>query len=127
METSLNAPIDSILKAIGENLALRLKQSRVSQKELAEATGLNRNTIHATLSGCDVKLSTLIRITRYMDSREWLIPLLELPPVSPMEKLERMNPRAFVKAKNTKRSSSSKMTTPIPPKKRKIGIQKGRI
>lgn len=106
MHTDPLASIESLLEAIGENLSLRLKQANLDQKDIAQIADLNRNTISSALSGSDIKLSTLIRITRTLDFSDWLAPLLEPPPVSPIDALTR-------KEKKRKRSQAIDVNKPI--------------
>lgn len=91
MQTEPTAPIESLLKAIGENLNARLKQSYLNQQDVAKISDLNRNTISTALAGKDIKLSTLIRITRNLDFTDWLIPLLNPPPPSPLSQVSKNN------------------------------------
>ncbi|MES0490812.1 MAG: helix-turn-helix transcriptional regulator [Leptospirales bacterium] len=114
MQTNPNAPIESLLEAIGENLKQRAKQAHLNQKDLAHLSDLNRNTISAALSGKDIKLSTLIRLTRETGFTEWLLPFLEQPTPSPFEYLSKTKKR-FVKEK----------TRQYKPSSRKMGRQKG--
>lgn len=87
MQTNQNAPIETLLQAIGENLEKRTRQARLDKKELARLADLNRNTVGAALSGNDIRLSTLIRLTRVLGFSDWLLPLLETPLLSPLEQL----------------------------------------
>ncbi|WCL51001.1 helix-turn-helix domain-containing protein [Leptospira sp. GIMC2001] len=80
-----------MLKAIGENLNARLKLSNLNQQDIAKISDLNRNTISTALAGKDIKLSTLIRITRNLDFTDWLIPLLNPPPPSHLSQLSKSN------------------------------------
>jgi len=87
MQIDSNAPIEALLEAIGESLSIRAKQVKLDRLTLAKLTGLNRNTVSAALSGKDIKLSTLIRLTRALGYSDWLPPLIETPASSPMEQL----------------------------------------
>jgi len=89
MQTNLNAPIETLLEAIGENLKTRMKQGHLDQKTLAKLADLNRNTVSAALSGHDIMLSTLVRLTRELGYLDWLLPLLESPQPSPLESLSK--------------------------------------
>ena len=87
MQTNRNAPIETLLRTIAENLEKRAKQTKQDKQDLARLADLNRNTISAALSGNDMKLSTLIRLTRVLGFTDWLLPLLDAPIQSPMEQL----------------------------------------
>lgn len=87
MQITENAPIETLLKEIGKNLERLTRQSGLDRLKLAELSDLNRNSVGSALSGGDMKLSTLIRITRSLGYTSWLQPLIEMPPPSPMEKL----------------------------------------
>src|SRR5690349_7767742 len=82
-----SAPIDNLLLTIGSNLITRTKQQGMDRLDLARLADLNRNTVGAALSGGDIKLSTLIRLTRALGYSNWLEPLLAIPEPSPMEQL----------------------------------------
>ncbi|MCP3665087.1 MAG: helix-turn-helix domain-containing protein [Gammaproteobacteria bacterium] len=83
-----NAPIDSILKTIGEHLADRTKSAGLKKKDLAALAEVNQNTITAVLAGGDLKVSTLIRLSRVLGDTQWLNSLLS--PIQPTP-LERFN------------------------------------
>lgn len=87
MNISDSAPIQTILTAIGKNLTQRARQMGLKKKDLAELADVNQNTITAILRGGDLKISTLIKVTRVLDDTEWLLPLLEKPEPTPLEKL----------------------------------------
>lgn len=78
----------SLLEAVAENLRLRARQSGLGQQELAALAGLNRNTVSAALAGKDLRLSTLIRLSRAVGFTDWLLPLLERPQPSPLQLLD---------------------------------------
>ncbi len=80
--------MESLLEAVAENLKLRARQSGLDQQELAALAGLNRNTVSAALAGKDVRLSTLIRLSRAVGFTDWLLPLLERPQPSPLQLLD---------------------------------------
>ena len=107
MQAVPNAPIEALLETIGEDLKLRMKQARLDQKSLAELADLNRNTVSAALSGNDIKLSTLIRLTRVLGFSDWLQPLLEQPSPSPMQLLSK--PRKPQADTQKERPSSRKL------------------
>jgi hypothetical protein len=81
------APIDDLLLTIASNLVMRTKQAGMDRLDLARLADLNRNTVGAALAGGDIKLSTLIRLTRALGYADWLLPLLSPPEPSPMEQL----------------------------------------
>lgn len=84
----VDAPIDSLLKAIGDNLVRKSKQAGLKKKDLAELADVNQNTITAIASGGDLKVSTLIRISRVVGDIGWLQMLIEEPGLTPMQLLE---------------------------------------
>lgn len=87
MKISQNPPIESLLHAIGTNLASRTKQAGLKKQDLAALADVSQNTITSILSGGDMKVSTLIRLTRVLDSTEWLSLLIEEPASSPLQQL----------------------------------------
>ena len=90
MIISPNAPIAAILSAIGEHLEASTKQAGLKKKDLARLADVNQNTITSVLSGGDVKLSTLIRITRVLGESDWLTSLMNVPEIPPMERLKKI-------------------------------------
>jgi plasmid maintenance system antidote protein VapI len=115
MQIEHNAPIEALMQAIGENLSQQAKRMHLDQTKLAQLTGLNRNTVGAALSGQDIKLTTLIRLTRVLGFSEWLIPLLESAAPSPLEELKKIT-------KKDKRTSHSIQS--VKPVSRKVGRSK---
>ena len=87
MQVTPNASIDALLEAIGENLKQRARQANIDQKDLAHLADIHRNTVSAALSGNDIRLSTLIRLTRVLSFSDWIMPFLEEPTPSPLERL----------------------------------------
>jgi len=61
------------------HIEAKMKQAKLKKKDLARMADVNQNTITAIMSGGDMKLSTLIRVTRALDDTEWLLSLLEQP------------------------------------------------
>jgi transcriptional regulator with XRE-family HTH domain len=103
MHINSNAPIEALLEAISESLSIRAKQAKLDRLTLAKLTGLNRNTVSAALSGKDIKLSTLIRLTRSLGVSDWLPLLIETPASTPMEQLtgkSKSNEKASITRKN---------------------------
>lgn len=80
--------MESLLEAVAENLKLRARKTGLDQQELAALAGLNRNTVSAALAGKDLRLSTLIRLSRAVGFTDWLLPLLERPQPSPLQLLD---------------------------------------
>jgi transcriptional regulator with XRE-family HTH domain len=87
MKISQNSPIESLLNAIGSNLTSRTKQAGLKKQDLAALADVSQNTITSILSGGDMKVSTLIRLTRALNSTEWLSPLIDEPAPSPLQQL----------------------------------------
>lgn len=87
MNINQNAPIESLLKAISEHLNARTKQAGLKKKDLAALAGVNQNTITAILAGGDLKVSTLIRLSRVLDDTQWLQLLIAPPQPTPLEQL----------------------------------------
>lgn len=87
MKLTQNSPIESLLQAIGNNLASRTKQAGLKKQDLAALADVSQNTITSILSGGDMKVSTLIRLTRVLNNTEWLSLLIEEPAPSPLQQL----------------------------------------
>ncbi len=87
MKINQNSPIESLLNAMGTNLASRTKQAGLKKQDLAALADVSQNTITSILSGGDMKVSTLIRLTRVLNSTEWLSPLIDEPTLSPLQQL----------------------------------------
>lgn len=117
MQPSQSAPIDSILAEIGRNLELLAKQAGLDRLKLADLTDLNRNTVSKALAGRDMKLSTLIRLTRALGHTSWLLPLIESPAPSPIEILKQQRESGAKRAKEV----SSETGNIGGPKSRKMG------
>lgn len=111
MNINENASIESILKAIGDNLMLKAKQAGLKKKDLAALAAVNQNTITAISAGGDLRVSTLIRLTRVLGDSSWLLPLIEEPAPTPLQQLQ-----VSVQKMNT--STASKK-----PEARRIGRQ----
>lgn len=79
MNINQNVPTEALLKAISEHFNVRIKQAGLKKKELAALAGVNQNTITAILAGGDLKVSTLIQISRALDDTQWLQLLIEKP------------------------------------------------
>jgi transcriptional regulator with XRE-family HTH domain len=109
MNTSEKAPIESILEAIGEHLGARAKQASLKKKDLAALADVNQNTITAIMAGGDLKVSTLIRLSRVLNDTEWLSFFLETPKPTPLEQLK-------LSQKNQKKNKSK-----LKPAARKMG------
>lgn len=114
MQIDHKAPIETILTVIGKNLEIKRIRGNKEKKEIARLTGLNRNTVSAALRGEDIRISTLIRISRVLQSSDWLIPLLTEPMPSPLEIL----------SKSRKRRSKMEKEIIQTPKPQVMGIQK---
>ncbi len=48
---------------------------------------VNQNTITAIAAGGDLRVSTLIRLSRVLGDVRWLLPLIEDPKPTPLEQL----------------------------------------
>ncbi len=83
------------MQAIGKNLENRASQAKLDRLNLARLSDLNRNTIGAALSGSDMKLSTLIRLTRSLGFTDWLAPLIETPAPTPIELIAKRSKSAY--------------------------------
>lgn len=114
--------IGQLLATIAANLVTRTRQAGMDRLDLARIADLNRNTVGAALAGGDIKLSTLIRLTRALGYGEWLQPLLAPPEPSPMEQL-----RASQQGRRRRRKRTSDAGTadqvPVPgkPQSRTLG------
>ncbi len=89
MNIKATAPIDTLLQQISVHIEAKMKQARLKKKDLAKLAEVNQNTVTAIMSGGDMKLSTLIRVTRVLGDTEWLLSLLEQPQKSPLERLNK--------------------------------------
>ncbi len=89
MSDKASAPINTLLQQISLHIEVKMKQAGLKKKDLARMADVNQNTITAIMSGGDMKLSTLIRITRVLDDTEWLLSLVEVPQKSPLERLNK--------------------------------------
>ncbi len=98
MSIDSNAPIEAILTLIGQNLTQQAKQIGLKKKDLADLADVNQNTITSILRGGDLKVSTLIRVTRVLGDTAWLAPLLETPGPTPLQALKHSGTR--LKRKN---------------------------
>ena len=88
MKLTYYSPTQEILTEIGKRLKVMRISKTVSQKELAEETGLSIRTISNLESGKDVSLSTLIEVLRGLNqlpSLEMLIPDQSVRPSQLME------------------------------------------
>jgi len=99
MNVKVSAPIDTILQQISLHIEVKMKQAGLKKKDLARMADVNPNTITAIMSGGDMKLSTLIRITRVLDDTEWLLTLLEQPQESPLDRLNKKVSKAQILSK----------------------------
>ena len=89
MNTRVSAPIGTLLQQISVHIEAKMKQVGLKKKDLARMADVNQNTITAIMSGGDMKLSTLIRVSRVLDDTEWLLLLLDQPQESPLEQLKK--------------------------------------
>ena len=88
MKLTYYSPTQEILTEIGKRLKVMRISKTVSQKELAEETGLSIRTISNLESGKDVSLSTLIEVLRGLNqlpNLEMLIPDQSVRPSQLME------------------------------------------
>ena len=113
MKTTPSAPIESLLQAISEHLLHAAKRQGLQKQQLAELAGVNRNTITAALKGADMRLSTLIRLTRVLKDTDWILPLLTDPEESPLQQVKPI-------------SKVGRMPPVSRPAARPLGLQKGR-
>ena len=95
-------------KAILAETGLRLKKKRLrknlSQQELAERTGLSRNTISDMESSGSTTLHNFIRTLRALDALNDLDQLLPEPGISPVQMVR-------MKGKTRMRASGKRMKT----------------
>ena len=108
MKLNQSAPIEFLLQAVGSNLASRTKQVGLKKQDLAAMADVSQNTITSILAGGDMKVSTLIRLTRVLDSTEWLSLLIEEPAPSPLQQL-----RSSIKGKLTANLSQKPAARPM--------------
>ncbi len=108
MNIKQNAPIESILEAISKHLQIRMKQADMKKKDLATLADVNQNTITAIMAGGDLKVSTLIRLSRVLNDTEWLLPFLEASKPTPLEQLK-LNSKSQRKNKSKSKPVPRKM------------------
>ncbi|VAW54963.1 hypothetical protein MNBD_GAMMA06-212 [hydrothermal vent metagenome] len=108
MNTNANAPIEILLQAISKHLNTRTKQARLKKKDLAALAEVNQNTITAIMAGGDMKVSTLIRLTRVLDDTQWLQPLLTVPKTTPLDQLQK-TPKKSTANSNRKKPVARQM------------------
>ncbi len=120
MQISQNAPIEALLREIGKNLTQLSRQAGLDRLKLADLSDLNRNTVGSALAGSDMKLSTLIRLTRALGYTSWMHPLIETPPPSPMDQLKRVRKSELKVGKG----NFANVAKAAGPKSRSMGRQK---
>ena len=86
-KVTVDAPIDSLLEAIGDKLNKVRIQQGMQNSELAEASGVSRATLTNLWAGQPVKLDTLLRVMRALGQRSLIQALIDTPEPTPMEKL----------------------------------------
>ncbi|MEO1011022.1 MAG: helix-turn-helix transcriptional regulator [Bacteroidota bacterium] len=95
-------------KAILEELTQRIRQRRLNmnltQEQVAEKSGLHKQTIKKFESGKNASLLTLIQILRVFDALEGLDQFLPHPGISPVQLLK-------LKGKERKRASGANLDT----------------
>jgi len=96
MNIKTTAPIDTLLQEVSVHIEAKMKRAGLKKKELAKLAEINQNTVTAIMSGGDMKLSTLIRVTRVLGDTQWLLSLLEQPQQSPLERLNKATTNAPV-------------------------------
>ena len=73
-----------ILQRIGDTIRHCRLERNISQKVLAESSGVSLSSVAALERGDSVSLSTLIPVLRALNKLEMLQPFLEEPGISPI-------------------------------------------
>ncbi len=82
------APIDSLLKAMGQRLdELRIKQG-IKNIDLATKSGVNRNTLTRLWQGKPVNSENLFRVLRALGAIDFISEAVLEPPPSPIDLLD---------------------------------------
>lgn len=78
-----------VLRELGARLRAWRLQQNLGVVDLAERTGLNRNTIVNAEAGANPRLDTLVKILRVLGRLDAVEAFLPPPTVSPLELLKR--------------------------------------
>ena len=79
---------DELLKMFGSHLRKRRISANLTQKELAEATGISKNRISQIERTGKTSLSSLVAITRKLGLLQQLLNTYEMPELTPIQKYE---------------------------------------
>ena len=94
----------TILAEIGQRIAHRRIEMRLTQAVAAERAGIGKRTLEAIEAGNDCQFSSLISLLRVLNLFEHLNQLVPEATISPMEMLK-------MQGKQRKRASSPKTVT----------------
>lgn len=104
------APIDSLLKAMGQRLdALRIKQG-IKNEDLATKSGVNRNTLTRLWQGKPVNSENLFRVLRALGAIGLISEAVLEPPPSPIDLLDAPTRRKLRKTRTKVYNSKQKKT-----------------
>lgn len=79
---------EAILRALGERLARRRLDLRLTQAAVAEQAGVSKRTVERMEAGASVQLSSLVRVLRVLGLMEGLEHLVPPAGPRPMDLLE---------------------------------------
>jgi transcriptional regulator with XRE-family HTH domain len=79
---------EATLRLLGERLARQRVESRLTQAQLAAATGVSKRTIERVEAGRGCDLTTLVRVLRVLKLSDGLNTLIPPLPPSPIEQLK---------------------------------------
>lgn len=75
---------NAVLRNLGKQIRQMRLNARISQSDLADCSGVSRNTITSIENGRSISLANLIAILRYLRKFEVLDAFRTAAPVSPM-------------------------------------------
>lgn len=79
---------DTLLAALGERLAQRRLDLRLTQAEAAERAGVSKRTVERMEAGSSVQLASLVRLLRALDLMDGLEHLAPPAGPRPMDQLQ---------------------------------------
>ena len=99
----------AILAEIGKRLKSKRLRKNLSQQELAERTGLSRNTISDMENGGSTTLQNFIRILRALDTLDNIVHFLPEPGISPLQ-MVRMKGKTRMRASGKRKKAARQAT-----------------
>lgn len=102
------ASIDALAKHIGHQLKLYAKKEPGGITALAESSGVSRSTLNRLFSGQAVGLDSLLRVLRVLERYDILHLLCQTPSLTPIEKLEILQPQRKLKRRKSPPDTNSR-------------------